>query len=434
MHAMRCARDDVIVTSIPHFAHSLRRMTGRDPQQVHRAATPLELLFDLTFVVAFGVASSQTAHLLSEGHVGPALLGFGFALFAISWAWINFSWFASAYDTDDWLFRVLTMVQMIGVIVLALGLPVLFESLDHGDRLDNTIVVLGYVIMRVALVLQWLRAAAQDPARKVVALSYAKNIALIQIGWVVVAILPIPIGVAIPISLVLFAAEMAAPVFAEGKGVRSGVGSTPWHAHHIAERYGLLAIITLGEVVLGTVTAATAVIEESGWNGETAILVITGVGLAFGLWWSYFILDAGAVLQKFRSRAFVWGYGHVLIFASITATGTGLHLVEYLIEHHTEIGIVGTVLSVAIPVFVFMITSFALYAWLMRSLDPLHIVLVAISAAFLAGGVIAAAAGASIGVCLTLVTLSPYVVVVGYETIGHRHQAAQLARVLAATE
>jgi low temperature requirement protein LtrA len=152
MHPALCRRHDVIVTSIPHFAHSLRRMTGRDPQEVHRAATPLELLFDLTFVVAFGVASSQTAHLLAEGHVGPALLGFGFALFAISWAWINFSWFASAYDTDDWLFRVLTMVQMIGVVVLALGLPTLFESLDHGRFLDNTIVVLGYVIMRVALV------------------------------------------------------------------------------------------------------------------------------------------------------------------------------------------------------------------------------------------------------------------------------------------
>lgn len=406
-------------------------MTGRDPQEPHRASTPLELLFDLTFVVAFGVASSQTAHLLSEGDIGPALLGFGFALFAISWAWINFSWFASAYDTDDWLFRVLTMVQMIGVIVLALGLPVLFESLGHGLILDNTIVVLGYVIMRVALVLQWLRAAKQDPAHKIVALSYAKSVALIQIGWVVVAILQVPVTVAIPVSLVLFAAEMATPVFAENKGIRSGVGSTPWHARHIAERYGLLAIITLGEVVFGTVTAATAVMDESGWSGETAILVITGIGLAFGLWWTYFILDSGAVLKKHRSRAFVWGYGHVMIFASITATGTGLHMVEYLIEHHTQIGIVGTVLSVAIPVFVFMITSFFLYAWLMRSVDPFHLLLILGSSCFLAAGVIAAAMGAPIGVCLILVTLSPFVVVVGYETLGHRHQATELAKVLA---
>jgi low temperature requirement protein LtrA len=406
-------------------------MVGRDPQEVHRAATPLELLFDLTFVVAFGVASSQTAHVLAEGHVGPALLGFGFSLFAISWAWINFSWFASAYDTDDWLFRVLTMVQMIGVIVLALGLPTLFHSLDGGHYLDNMIVVLGYVIMRVALVLQWLRAARQDPARRIVALSYAKNVALIQVGWVVVAVMQLPVAVAIPISLVLFAAEMATPVIAENKGSRKGVGTTPWHAHHISERYGLLTIIALGEVVFGTVTAATAVMDESGWSGETAIFVITGIGLAFGLWWTYFILDSGPLLQKYRSRVFVWGYGHVLIFVSITATGAGLHMVEYLIEHHTEIGVVGTVLSVAVPVFVFMITVFALYAWLMRSVDPMHLLLIAVSTVFLAAGVVAAAMGAPIGVCLILVTISPYAVVVGYETVGHRHQAEQLARVLA---
>ena len=90
---------------------------------LHRAATPLELLYDLTFVVAFGVASEQFAHLLAEGHLAAGLTAFVLAVFAICWAWINFSWFASAYDTDDWAFRLATMVQMVGVIILALGLP-----------------------------------------------------------------------------------------------------------------------------------------------------------------------------------------------------------------------------------------------------------------------------------------------------------------------
>ena len=84
-------------------------------------ATPLELFFDLTFVIAFGVAGSQFAHEIAEGHFGAGLLGFSFAMFAVIWAWINFTWFASAYDTDDWVFRVVTMVQMVGVLILALG-------------------------------------------------------------------------------------------------------------------------------------------------------------------------------------------------------------------------------------------------------------------------------------------------------------------------
>jgi low temperature requirement protein LtrA len=36
------------------------------------------------------------------------------------WAWLNYSWFASAYDNDDWVFRVAAMVQMVGMIVNAL--------------------------------------------------------------------------------------------------------------------------------------------------------------------------------------------------------------------------------------------------------------------------------------------------------------------------
>src|SRR4051812_7866226 len=108
------------------LSHHRIRMRGRDPGEVHRAATPLELLFDLTFVIAFGVAANELAHLLAEGHVGAGLLGFSFATFAIAWAWGNFSWFASAYDTDDWIFRLATLVQMVGVLIFALGLPDMF--------------------------------------------------------------------------------------------------------------------------------------------------------------------------------------------------------------------------------------------------------------------------------------------------------------------
>ncbi len=113
-------------------AHRGLPMIGRDPHELHRAATPLELLYDLTFVVAFGVAGNEAAHYFAEGHWRTGLIGFGFAMFAVIWAWIQNTWFASAYDTDDWIYRLLTMVQMVGVLVLALGLPPMFESIEHG--------------------------------------------------------------------------------------------------------------------------------------------------------------------------------------------------------------------------------------------------------------------------------------------------------------
>lgn len=85
--------------------HRRRPLAGRDPTEAHRQVTPLELLYDLTFVVAFGVAADQLAHYLAEGHVGPAVVGVCLAVFAVVWAWLSYSWFASAYDNHDRVFR-----------------------------------------------------------------------------------------------------------------------------------------------------------------------------------------------------------------------------------------------------------------------------------------------------------------------------------------
>jgi low temperature requirement protein LtrA len=234
-------------------------MSGRDPYEQHRVATPLELLYDLTFVVAFGVAGEQFAHLMAEGHFASGLIGFVVAVFAVCWCWMNYSWFASAYDTDDWAFRVATMVQMVGVIILALGLPPVFHDIDEGHTIDNSVTVAGYVVMRVSMIFLWLRAARQDPPRRRACQTYAVTIGVAQVGWVALLLAHTTVGVFVVSAVVLFLVEMVGPVIAE-----RGKGGTPWHAHHIAERYGLLTIITLGETVIGTVASLGAVVEARG--------------------------------------------------------------------------------------------------------------------------------------------------------------------------
>src|SRR4051812_23183231 len=52
------------------------------------------------------------------------------------------------------------MVQMVGVIILALGLPPVFHSIDAGHTIDNSVTVAGYVVMRLSMIFLWLRAAA----------------------------------------------------------------------------------------------------------------------------------------------------------------------------------------------------------------------------------------------------------------------------------
>ena len=160
-------------------------MTGRPVDEEHRVATPLELLFDLTFVVAVAQVAAELAHGIADDHVGDSLLGYLMVFFAIWWAWMNFTWFASAYDTDDVPYRLLTLVQMAGVLVFAAGIH---DAFGRQDFLAGTI---GYVIMRVAMVGQWAAGRAQRPrapARPRCGTSL--GIAVVQVGWLLRLLLP----------------------------------------------------------------------------------------------------------------------------------------------------------------------------------------------------------------------------------------------------
>lgn len=397
-------------------------MSGRDPNEEHRVATPLELLFDLTFVIAFGIAASEFAHQLSENHVGAGVLAFSFATFAVCWAWINFSWFASAYDTDDWIYRLMTMLQMVGVIIMALGFPPMFTSIEHGEHVDTRVLAAGYVVMRIALVGQWLRAAKQDPERRSACLTYALWVTIAQAGWIAGTFVHTSIPMTFLMVAVLIGVETLGPVLAERKS------RTPWHPHHIAERYSLLTIIALGEGVVGTVASLSAVVTAQGWSFDAVFVVVAGVGLTFGMWWSYFVMPQGDLLHAYRERSFWFGYFHIVLFGAIVATGAGLHAAAYYIEHHSKLGSVETVLTVAVPVGVFIVSVYVLYMLMVRTVDAFHVVLLLLTAAVLGVAVWLAAAGISMANCLLVVTLAPMVTVVGYEVLGHKHAAEALAK------
>ena len=157
----------------------LQPMVARDTDEPHRASTPLELLFDLCFV-------------------------------------------------DDVTYRPLTFVQTVGVLILAAGVP---SALAHGDF---TVMTIGYVVMRIAVVTQWLRAAHDDAHGRSAARRYAGAIMLVQIGWVVRLLIPHEAGDIVFGILAL--AEMLVPAWAEHGG-----RGTAWHLQHISERDGRAA-------------------------------------------------------------------------------------------------------------------------------------------------------------------------------------------------
>jgi Bacterial low temperature requirement A protein (LtrA) len=209
-------------------------------------------------------------------------------------------------------------------------------------------------------------------------------------------------------------------------------GGTPWHAHHIAERYSLFAIIALGEGVVGTVAALSSVEDAAGGITSDVLFVgAAGIALTFGMWWTYFTVPSGEVLSVHRERGFVWGYGQIVVFAAIIATGAGLHVAALRLEDDTHISALGAVLSVAVPVGLYVIAILALYSLLVGEFDGFHIWVTVGTMAVLAGAVLMAALGVRMPLCLVVVAASLLVPVIGYERVGHRHMHAATQRATA---
>jgi low temperature requirement protein LtrA len=321
-------------------------MAPRDPSEASRAATPLELFFDLAFVVAIATAGSHLHHALSADHVGYGVLSYVMVFFAIWWAWMGFTWFASAYDPDDLPYRLKVFVQITGVLVLAAGVPRAFEHWDF------SLIVLGYVIMRVGLVAQWWRAGLSDPPRRRTAMRYIIGMVLLQCCWV--GLLWVPRDFMLFVWVLLALLELAVPAWAER------AAPTTWHPHHISERYGLLALIVMGESILAVTLAIQSAIE-----GATIPLTLWGtiVGsllIVFSMWWLYFGLPAHRLLTSVR-MAFIWGYAHLIIFMCIAAVGSGLAAAVDLAMGKSSLPAYLMGLSIGVPVALFAVTLAALF-------------------------------------------------------------------------
>ncbi len=400
-----------------------RRMSGRDPHEAHRVSTPLELLFDLTFVVAIAAAAAQLHHAVAAQHLGQGLFGFVAVFFAIWWAWMHYTWFASAYDTDDASFRLLTMVQMAGVLLLAAGVP---QGADSGNL---TIITFGYVVMRLGLVLMWWRVAQDHPDGRATALRYIRGILAVQVLWLLRLLLPQDLGLVAWAALIL--AELWIPMWAARKGY------TPWHAHHVAERHGLFTIIVLGEGVLGSSNAVASALKANGWSLEVALVGLGSTSLILALWWIYFLVPSGEVLHQHRRKAFAWSYVHVLVYGALAALGAFIGVLADQLGTsaaaaatggagaHGALSPVRVIGLVAAAVAIYLVAVGWMAAMLVQGRGRLagHS---AAALGVLVAVVAAVAAGLPLAWALPLVTLAPLVVIVRVE--ASRRQAPVATR------
>jgi len=330
------------------------RVTARDIDEPHRKTTPLELLFDLTFVVAVASLVRQLTHAVEVGETAAAVGPFLMVFFTIWWAWNQFTWLASAYDTDDVPYRLFTMLQMGGILVLAAGVPMAFDSGNFAA------VTIGYLILRLGLIATLLRAIRDDAETRATARRYALGIGIVQVGWLLRLLLPEELAIASFVIMVV--AELAVPLWADRASLLS------WHPHHIAERYGKFTILLLGESVLAVTFAVQEALQDE-VSPSLVIASVAGLTLLFTLWWLYFSEPAVEGLKSKRERYLFWNYGHYFLFAALAAVGTGIEIAVRSVTSDLEASELVVGYSLALPVALVVLLLWVLHAPMVKQVS-----------------------------------------------------------------
>lgn len=174
-----------------------------------------------------------------------------------------------------------------------------------------------------------------------------------QAGWL--ALLFVPASAAPWVFVVMGVLEMSVPAFAEREG------RTAWHPHHIAERYGLFLIIVLGETISAATVAVQSALDENDELGTLLPIAGGGLLLVFAAYWIYFAVPIHLHLRS-NTQAFLWGYGHYLVYGSAAAIGAGI---EIAVEESTgtaHLSLFAASACATVPAALFMFT-----VWLIHS-------------------------------------------------------------------
>lgn len=157
----------------------------------------------------------------------------------------------------------------------------------------------------------------------------------------------IPAPLQIP-AFVLFAlAEIAVPVVAEHRH------QTPWHPHHITERYGLFTLIVLGESLLASANAIVGALEEVESLGPLIAIAVLTLVVTASLWWIYFWPPHHRAITSF-GRSLRYGYTHYFVFAAAAAFSAGIEVEIDLLTHHSELSNMAASFTVTVPIAVFL--------------------------------------------------------------------------------
>jgi len=317
----------------------LRFIAGADPA---RKVTWLELFFDLIFVAAV----AQVGEPLREDYTPAGLVRYSVLFILIWWAWIGNSVFATRFNTDDVLQRVLTLVQMFAVAAMAANAT---EALDSRSSAGFAA---AYAVLRFVLVAQYARARQVERARGL-ATRYLAGHGFAATLWLASAFVPAPARFAI--WALALAIDLGTPWIAVAHSV-----NVPPDAAHLPERFGLFTLILLGESVIAVMQGMKS---QEEWSVAAASSAFLGMAIAFALWWWYFDGATATSEQHIRSHADavrfqVWSYAHLPLYLGIAIAGAGIERIVHLgSAAHFLRGADGVILATSLAVAMLAMTA-----------------------------------------------------------------------------
>jgi low temperature requirement protein LtrA len=288
--------------------------TRREGERV----TPLELFFDLVFVLAITQCTALMSHHPSWSGMAQGLLVLGI----LWWCWVGYAWLTSVIDPEEGAVRLVIFAAMAALLIVALCVPDAFGSLA-------LTFALAYGVVRVAHIALFMLASPDDDALRHSVLGLGASTA-IGIGVLICASFldGLPQGALWLLAIVL---DMGGPYFFGSEGWKLVPG-------HFAERHGLIVIIALGESIVAIGVGAAGEL-----NLGIGVVAVLGVALAAAQWWIYFDVvalvsarrlgeaEVGKVQNELARDSY--SYIHLAMVAGIVLVAFGL---KVSIAHYDE--------------------------------------------------------------------------------------------------
>jgi low temperature requirement protein LtrA len=274
--------------------------------------TPLELFFDLVFVLAITQCTASMAHHPTWAGLAQGLLVLG----VLWWAWVGYAWLTSVIDPEQGAIRLLFFAAMAAMLIASLCVPEAFGNL----ALAFALAIGVFRTLHIAL---FVLASPDDPELRRSVVGLAASTA-IGVGLLACASLFDGLPQAILWVLAL-ACDMGGPYFFGIEGWRLVPG-------HFAERHGLIVLIALGESIVAIGAGAAGHLDLG-----IVVAAVLGVGVAAGLWWIYFdvvalisaqrLTQAPAGLVQNALARDSYSYIHLLLVAGIVLVAYGMKTV-----------------------------------------------------------------------------------------------------------